>query len=166
MKYWNDSGWKKVVSYLKSLGYDVYAIDKHELFGEKGKWNKIPNGAINETGDYPIEYRIEQIKNCDFFVGLSSGLSWLAWALNKKVVMISGCTSEDNEFKENNYRVINKNVCNGCLNDSSIDNEKNMSKTWKYCPRNKDFECTKEITFEMVKEKIDNCISNLHNKNI
>ena len=37
----------------------------------------------------------------------------LAWALNKKVVMISGCTSEDNEFKENNYRVINKNVCNG-----------------------------------------------------
>ena len=70
MKYWNDNGWKKVVSYLKSLGYDVYVIDKHELFGEKGKWNKIPNGAINETGDYPIEYRIEQIKNCDFFDSL------------------------------------------------------------------------------------------------
>lgn len=162
MKYWNDNGWKKVVSYLKNLGYDVYAIDKDEIFGEKGKWNKIPNGAINETGDYPIEYRIEQIKNCAFFIGLSSGLSWLAWALNKKVVMISGCTSENNEFKENNYRVINKNVCNGCLNDSSIDNEKNIAKTWKYCPRNKDFECSKEISFEMVKEKIDLLLNDLH----
>lgn len=163
MKYWNNGvGWQKVIRYLKKLNYDVYVIDKFELFGLKGNFNKIPEGAINETGDYPIDYRIQQIKNCSFFIGLSSGLSWLAWALNKKVVMISGCTNEDNEFKKNCYRVINKNVCHGCLNDSSIDNIKGIAESWMYCPRNKDFECTKTISFEMVKEKIDQCIRDLN----
>jgi autotransporter strand-loop-strand O-heptosyltransferase len=163
MKYWNNNnGWKKVVGYLKSLNYDVYVIDKDEVFGTKEKWNNIPNTAINETGGYPIDYRVVQIKNCDFFIGLSSGLSWLAWALNKKVVIISGCTNEDNEFKENCYRVINKNVCNGCLNDSSLDNQTKITTSWMYCPRDKNFECSKEISFEMVKEKIDQCIKDLN----
>jgi autotransporter strand-loop-strand O-heptosyltransferase len=165
MKYWNNSsGWQKVVRYLKKMNYDVYAIDKDEIYGTNEKWNKIPDGAINETGNYPIEYRIQQIKNCAFFIGLSSGLSWLAWALNKKVVMISGCTHEDNEFKNNNYRVINKDVCNGCLNDSSISNSVGILSSWIYCPRNKNFECTKNISFEMVKEKIDRCINDLKTK--
>jgi autotransporter strand-loop-strand O-heptosyltransferase len=164
MKYWNNGiGWQKVVRYLKKMNYDVYVIDKFELYGLKENFNKIPEGAINETGDYPLDYRIQQIKNCSFFIGLSSGLSWLAWALNKKVVMISGCTNEDNEFKNNCYRVINKNVCHGCLNDSSIDNVKGIAENWMYCPRDKDFECTKTISFEMVKEKIDECIKDISN---
>jgi autotransporter strand-loop-strand O-heptosyltransferase len=163
MKYWNNNnGWKKIVGYLKSLNYDVYVIDKDAVFGTKEKWNNIPDAAINETGSYPIDYRVAQIKNCAFFIGLSSGLSWLAWALNKKVVMISGCTNEDNEFKNNCYRVINKNVCNGCLNDSSLDNQIGITTDWMYCPRNKNFECSKEISFEMVKEKIDKCILDLN----
>ena len=167
MKYWNNSvGWQKVVRYLKKMNYDVYVIDKDEMFGLKGKWNKIPDGAINETGNYPIDYRVQQIKNCSFFIGLSSGLSWLAWALNKKVIMISGCTAEDNEFKKNCYRVINNNVCNGCLNDSNIDNVKGIMSHWIYCPRDKDFECSKTISFEMVKEKIDQCILELNDNSI
>jgi len=163
MKYWNNGvGWQKVVRYLKKLDYDVYVIDKDELYGLKDKWNKIPDGAINETGNYPIDYRIQQIKNCSFFIGLSSGLSWLAWALNKKVIMVSGCTSEDNEFKKNSYRVINNNVCHGCLNDSNIDNKKGIVDHWIYCPKDKDFECSKTISFEMVKQKIDQCILHLN----
>ena len=163
MKYWNNGvGWQKVVRYLKKLDYDVYVIDKDELYGLKDKWNKIPDGAINETGNYPIDYRIQQIKNCSFFIGLSSGLSWLAWALNKKVIMVSGCTSEDNEFKKNSYRVINNNVCHGCLNDSNIDNKKGIVDNWIYCPKDKDFECSKTISFEMVKQKIDQCILHLN----
>ena len=164
MKYWNNSsGWQKVVRYLKKMNYDVYAIDKDEIYGTNEKWNKIPDGAINETGYYPIEYRIQQIKNCAFFIGLSSGLSWLAWALNKKVVMISGCTNEDNEFKNNCYRVINKNVCHGCLNDSKIDNSNGILTHWMYCPRDKGFECTRTINFEMVKNQIDKCILDISN---
>lgn len=162
MKYWNNTvGWRKVVRYLKKLDYDVYVIDRDEIYGIKEKWNSIPDDAINETGNYPIDYRIQQIKNCSFFIGLSSGLSWLAWALNKKVIMISGCTTEDNEFQKNCYRVINKNVCNGCLNDSSIDNLSGITSNWIYCPRNKDFECSKNITFDMVREKIDQVINDL-----
>lgn len=159
MKYWNNgSGWDKVVRYLKKSGYDVYAIDKDEVFGTKEKWNRIPSGAINETGNYPIEYRIQQIKNCQFFMGLSSGLSWLAWALGKKVVLISGCTYEHLEPNTNIYRVINKNVCNGCLNDESINNKDGILSGWFYCPRNKNFECSKEITSESVIEKINQII--------
>jgi autotransporter strand-loop-strand O-heptosyltransferase len=156
MKYWNNNtGWDKVVRYLKEYGYDVYVIDKNECYGTKEKWNCVPKKALNETGDYPIEYRIAQIKNCEFFIGLSSGLTWLAWALGKKVITISGCSLPDSEFFCNNYRVINQNVCHGCLVDSSIDNVKGILSGWSYCPRNKNFECTKEISFEMVKEKID-----------
>jgi autotransporter strand-loop-strand O-heptosyltransferase len=163
MKYWNNnSGWNKTIKYLKDNGYDVYAIDKDKIFGISGHWNHIPQKAFNETGNYPIEYRIEQLKNCEFFIGLSSGLSWLAWALNKKVVMISGCTQENNEFISNNYRVINKNVCHGCLNDESINNkDRILSEGWLYCPNNKKFECSKEISFDMVKQKIDQCINEL-----
>lgn len=155
MKYWNNSkGWDKVVRFLKKSGYDVYAIDKDEVFGTKEKWNKIPDGAINETGNYPIEYRIQQIKNCEFFIGLSSGLSWLAWALGKKVILISGCTDDYNETILNTFRVINKNICHGCLNDPNIDNTNGVLSGWFYCPRNKDFECTKQILPEIVIDNI------------
>ena len=42
MKYWNNSsGWQKVVRYLKKMNYDVYAIDKDEIYGTNEKWNKI-----------------------------------------------------------------------------------------------------------------------------
>lgn len=165
MKYWNNSsGWDKVVRYLKKLDYDVIVIDKFKLFGNPKKMmNGIPSGAIDETGDYPLEYRMEQIKNCSFFIGLSSGLSWVAFAMKKKAIIISGCTEETNEFTAECYRVINKNVCYGCLNDDTIDDtgRKLATMGWMWCPRNKNFECTKKITFEMVKEKIDQCIKDI-----
>lgn len=162
LKYWNNgAGWDLVVKYLRDLGYDVYVIDKDEVFGSSEKWNHIPKKAFNETGNYPIEYRIEQLKNCEFFVGLSSGLSWLAWSLNKKVVLISGCTDTYNEFNSNCYRVINKNVCHGCLNDPYINNKDGILNGWMYCPRQKDFECSKKISFDMVKDQINKLISEL-----
>lgn len=162
MKYWNlNNGWEKIIKWLKQKGYDVYCIDKYDVFGAKEKWNHIPKGAYNETGEYPIEYRVEQIKNCEFFLGISSGLSWLAWSLGKKVVMVSGCTDTYNEFQSDCYRVINKNVCNSCLNDSSIDNFTGVTTTWTYCPRNKNLECTKNISVDDVKEKINQCINDL-----
>ena len=158
MKYWNNqSGWDKTVKYLKNKGYDVYCIDKDYQFGIKEKMNTCPKGAINECGAYPIEYRIAQLQGCEFFIGLSSGLAWLAWALNKKVVMISGCTNADNEFSC--FRVINPDVCHGCLNDETINNRDGVKTGWMYCPRNKNFECTRQIQFEAVKTAIDQCIA-------
>jgi len=157
-KYWNNkTGWDEVVKYLNNLGYEVWCIDKHKIFGKPPVFNKIPAGAIDKTGDFPLVERMKQITGAEFFIGLSSGLAWLAWACGKPVVMVSGFTDVFNEFS-NPLRVINKNVCNSCWNDSS---HRFDPSNWLWCPRNKNFECSKEITFEMVKEKIDLCIDDL-----
>jgi autotransporter strand-loop-strand O-heptosyltransferase len=91
------------------------------------------------------------IHHSEFFIGLSSGLSWVAHALGKPVVMISGVTSEDNEFSEDTIRLINKEVCHGCINDYQ---HKFDSGDWFWCPLHKgtekQFECTKTITPEQV----------------
>jgi autotransporter strand-loop-strand O-heptosyltransferase len=160
-KYWNNAdGWNKVVKYLNYLGYKVVCIDKNSHFGIAGHMNSIPKGAIDNTGDKPLMERINYLMHCEFFIGLSSGLSWLAWACDKPVVMISGFTNPKLEFT-NPYRIHNSKVCNSCWNDPEVKFDKN---NWLWCPKNKDFECSKQITFESVKQYIDNCIEDLSNK--
>jgi autotransporter strand-loop-strand O-heptosyltransferase len=161
-KYWNNKeGWTKVVSYLNSLGYDVVCIDKHYGYGAKDVMNIIPKNVIDKTGDLPLEDRINDLYHCEFFIGLGSGLSWLAWACEKSVVMISGFSDPKSEFYTP-YRVHNKNVCNSCWSDVNCTFDRS---NWLWCPRDKNFECSREITFDMVKEKIDRCILDLENKN-
>ena len=150
-KYWNlDGGWDKIVSYLSKLGYQTICIDKYSSFGVEGSFNNIPPGAFNMTGEFPIEDRIVDISHCEFFIGTSSGLSWIAHAVGKPVVMVSGFTKPWNEFTTNIERVHNDNVCNGCWHKHKFD-----MGDWMWCPENKDFECTKQISFKMVKESID-----------
>ena len=151
-KYWNnEKGWETLIKYLNSKGYDVWCIDRFPSFGnQKKKMNYIPKGAIDKTGSFPLEIRMSQIYNSEFFIGLGSGLSWLAWALSKPVVLISGFSKPFAEF-ETPYRIINESVCNGCWNDASLKFDKS---DWMWCPRNKNFECSSKITPEMVIEKI------------
>jgi len=153
-KYWNNAdGWKKTIDYLKSLGYDVICIDKYPVFGVEGSMNVIPSNCIDRTGDLPLSERINDLVHCDFFIGLTSGLSWLAWGLNKPVIFISGISLPHTDFYTP-YRVTNtdSNICHGCASESNFIFDKN---NWNFCPKNKNFECTREISFEMVKEKID-----------
>ena len=152
-KYWNNkAGWEQIIKHLNNAGYDVWCIDRYSSYGNSNKkMNHIPKGAIDKTGDFPLELRMSQIHNAEFFIGLGSGLSWLAWALNKPVVLISGFSKPWAEF-ETPYRVFNENVCNGCWNDESLTFDK---ADWMWCPRNKDFECSKQITSQMVIDKID-----------
>lgn len=154
-KYWNNkNGWQIVCDYLISKGYDVVCIDKEKEFGFDGFTNIQPSGIIDKSGDINLQDRITDIYNCEFFIGLGSGLSWLAWSLNKPVIMISGFSHPKSEFFTP-YRVFNQNVCNSCWNDKSIIHG---SKPWGWCPRNKNFECSTEITPEMVIEKINQLI--------
>jgi autotransporter strand-loop-strand O-heptosyltransferase len=74
--------------------------------------------------------------------------------------MISGFSDPVSEFYTP-YRVINKNVCNSCWNDPNLTFDKG---NWAWCPRDKNFECSREISFDMVKEKIDLCIKDLNSK--
>lgn len=156
-KYWQASGWDKTVKFLKKIGYKVLCIDKRDSFGSDPVYNWMPSGARDATGDYPITHRVNQIRGSEFFIGLSSGLSWLAWALGKKVVLISGATLPMNEFKSDCFRVHNELVCNGCLNDEELG--KLYAPHWFHCPRDKNFECSKKISFDMVKEQIIKCIN-------
>jgi hypothetical protein len=154
-KYWNNkTGWNAVVKYLKSQGYEVWCIDRYNSFGVQGSMNYMPEGCIDKTGDYSLEERMAQLAGAKFFIGLSSGLSWLAWAVDIPVVMISGFTKKLNEF-QTPYRVINENVCNGCWNDTSIKFDKS---NWFWCPRGKNFECSKEISAQMVLEQVKKLI--------
>ena len=157
-KYWNnENGWNGVVKYLNKLGYEVWCIDKHKDFGKSPTLNRMPVGSIDKTGDIPLSERMIQIAGSEFFIGLGSGLSWLAWSLNKPVVLISGFSKPFAEF-DTPYRVFNENVCNGCWNDDSLRFDPS---NWFWCPRNKNFECSKEISFEMVKDKIDKCLKDI-----
>jgi autotransporter strand-loop-strand O-heptosyltransferase len=106
-KYWNNpGGWREIVGFLKEAGYRVICIDQKPVHGDRLVWNHIPHGVEDQTGDRPLSERSRWLKHAEFFVGLSSGLAWLAWAVGTPVVMIGGFTHPTNEFSTP-YRVIN-----------------------------------------------------------
>ena len=159
-KYWNNGrGWINVVKHLKELGYRVLCIDREDVYGMGSRFNLIPYGAEDFTGRKPLQERIDLLYHADFFVGLPSGLSWLAYGVGKPVVMISGMSLALNEFPTP-YRVINYHVCNGCWNDTRITFD---HKDFEWCPRHKgtdrQFECSRYITPEAVNKVIDRLLA-------
>jgi autotransporter strand-loop-strand O-heptosyltransferase len=154
-KYWNNpSGWGEIVSFLREAGYRVVCIDQKHTHGKGLVWTHMPNRAQDETGDRPLAERARWLKHAEFFVGLSSGLSWLAWAVGTPVVLISGVTHPSTEFATP-YRVINYHACNSCWNDPLV---RYVRDDFLTCPRHQDtprhFECTRLITAEQVKRVI------------
>jgi len=150
-KNWtNPYGWREVVTLLKANGYRVVCIDRSPVHGTGLVWNHIPHGAEDETGDRPLVERARWLRHAAAFVGLSSGLSWLAWAAGTPVVLVSGFTHPTNEF-ETSYRVINWHACNSCWNDvrHRFDHQ-----DFLWCPRHagtpRQFECTRLITGQQV----------------
>lgn len=137
-KFWTREGWQKVINYLCQNGYDVINVSKED--------NLFDN--CTKIHDTSIEYTMQTIRNADLFIGLSSGLSWLAWALNQNIVMISNFTESDHEF--DCHRITKPDVCHGCWNDANI----KLDPHWLWCPRNKDFECQRTIPASMVIDKI------------
>jgi len=146
-KFWTREAWQEVINYLHIQGYDIINTSLEE--------NPFVNCIV--LADKSIISTMECIKNSEFFIGLSSGLSWLAWALDKEVIMISNFTEAEHEFKC--LRPVNKNVCHGCWNDPKYKFDKG---DWNWCPINKDterqFECQNSITPDMVIEQIKTLI--------
>ena len=141
--------WQDLVDYLVDKGYKVIEVSK-----ETSDLKNIINPQ-----DTSIDNTMNILYHADLFIGLSSGLSWLNWALNKKTVMISNFTNEDHEFSSNTIRILNKSVCNGCWNSSEIRFD---AGDWNWCPKLKNtdrqFECHKSIKVENVIEQIKNLI--------
>ena len=159
-KHWHfpckdsNMGWQILVDWLNEQGYKVMVISKQKT--------KLKN-IVDHTGDFPIEQRINELNHCEFFIGVGSGLSWLAWTVGKKVVMISGFSNPICEFQSNIINVHNFNVCNGCFNKHIFDRG-----DWNWCPEYKNtdrqFECSINITPKMVTDRIIS--SKLIEKNI
>ena len=150
-KYWNNpNGWHDVIKFLHENGYRVLCIDKDFVHGTGIVYNQMPWGAEDFTGEKPLQERVNLIKDADFFIGLPSGLSWLAWCCKVPVILISGFSLPNTEFNTP-YRIINYDVCNGCWDDvrHSFDHT-----DFLWCPRHKgddhQFECTKSITGQSV----------------
>ena len=150
-KKWNNpDGWLEIDRFLKEAGYRVVCIDQRRTHGQGLAWTQIPNGAEDRSG-LSLQECARLLRHAEFFVGLSSGLSWLAWAAGIPVVMISGFSHPTTEF-QTPWRVINYHTCNSCWNDPALRFD---HKDFLWCPRHagtpRQFECTRLITVEHVK---------------
>jgi autotransporter strand-loop-strand O-heptosyltransferase len=114
-----------------------------------------PFDNVTKIQDTSIENTMNVIHHSELFIGLSSGLSWLAWALDKHVVMISNFTEPNHEFISNCTRIYNHSVCNSCWNDPDFVFDKG---DWDWCPKHKgtdrQFECHTSIKSEQVINQI------------
>ena len=138
-KFWTREGWQEVINFLHDKGYKVINTSIED--------NPFDN--CEKISDTSIEYTIDCIRQSTFFIGLSSGLSWLAWAIGVPVVMISNFTEADHEFSC--LRVVDTSLCHGCWNNP---NHKFDKGDWDWCPEHKNtprhFECHRGIPASKV----------------
>lgn len=140
-KMWNREGaWQTVVDYLVSLGYECVSIS-----AEKSALKNVTRHCGQS-----VEQTLTDLSGAEFYVGLNHGPVWLAYALGIPALMITGVSAEFNDFP-NPYRVSVNSCTPGCFNDPSIP----IDRGFEWCPRNKDYACTKEITETMVIQMID-----------
>jgi len=139
-KEWVLENWIELSKMLKSKGYEIMILSLN-------KYN-IDGVQVNNTRDW------NEVMNClhhsEFFIGLSSGLSWMNWALNKTTVMIAGFTQDDHECQTNVIRISND-VCIKCWNDPVLVFD---SGDWDWCPvyqnTSRQHICQKSITVSQV----------------
>jgi len=174
LKYWNhplgiqsqpfSPYWNELCGMLRKENLTPVIVEKDEMFGFGDYKNGLPSKANKKFG-LSFEETMNYIQHSEFFIGLSSGLSWLAHAMGKKVVMISNFSEDWHEFDLscNDYkRITNKSVCHGCWNKVSKDHSFDIS-DWYWCPKHKgtdrQFECHTSITPQMVFDEIKDWIN-------
>lgn len=145
-KLWSDDEWKKLIAFFTSIGYTVINVSKNgNSFG--GTTPVLPFDAS-------LQSTMDAIASSRLFIGLGSGLSWLAWAIGKPVVMINNFSEEGHEFTPH-LRITNTKVCHGCWNNHRYKFDKG---DWNWCPVHKgtdrQFECMKSITSQMVIDRL------------
>ena len=170
LKYWNHPKgkkvqpespyWNELCGMLRKEGYTPVVVEQNELFGTNNLKNGLPNKANKKFGQSFLE-SINLIYHSEFYIGLSSGMSWVAHAMGKPVAMIANFTEDWNEFDLSTpdyIRITNKNVCHGCWNLIDKEFEFDSYGDWYWCPKhqntNKQFECHTSITPEHVFNEI------------
>ena len=146
-KYWNNpNGWQEVTDWLLQNGYEPIIMSR-ENDGYMG--NRHPVGA-SKLPDGSIDEVVKHLSECQAFIGISSGLTWLAWAANVPTVQVSGFTEPYNEPDHGIAKLAAPaGACSGCANRLKLD-----AGDWNWCPDHKgtdrQFECSKLITSERV----------------
>lgn len=140
--------WSELIQALKSKGYRVFEMSQEadELGAEK-----LEDTSLSNVMNY--------LHHADLYIGLSSGISWLNWGIEKKGIMISNFTEDGHEFQSNCIRITNKDVCHGCWNNPMFKFNKG---DWNWCPENENsprhFECHKAISMNDVLEEVKKLI--------
>ena len=142
-KFWTKEGWQEVINYLVSEGYSVINVSKE----------RNPFDNCIQLEDVSMKNTINTIHYSEFFIGLSSGLSWLAWAMNRQVVMIANFSEKGHEFEC--IRITDTSLCHGCWNKAEHKFDRG---DWNWCPLHKNtprqFECHRGIGVNKVLEAI------------
>lgn len=153
-KYWNNpNGWSEVSEFIKSINYKPLIFSK-EKDGHNG--NFYPKG-VEQLSERSLQEVIYELCKCKAFIGIGSGLSWLAWACNIPLILISGFSEYYTEM-EDCIRIEGDTFkCKGCFNRYKL-----AAHDWNWCPDHKgtdrQFECTKSISSDKVIEKIKQII--------
>lgn len=138
-KFWTRDQWQILINHLHSKGYRVINVSRET--------NPFDNcEPISNTS---IEYTMQVIAGAEYLVGLSSGLSWLSFAIGTHVVLIANFTAVDYEFTTNCTRIVNPKVCHDCWSEYKLD-----AANWNWCPRGQNFICHTSITAQMVIDKL------------
>lgn len=152
-KYWNNpTGWQEVTDHFISKGYQVVLLSLEED-GYMG--NKHPIGVSRPEGPRSLANTISYLNGAELFIGVGSGLSWLAWAVGVPTCIISGFSYPHTEpLDDRVIRIFNGSVCTGCFNRHRLD-----AGDWNWCPDHKgtsrQFECTKSISGKQVISEIE-----------
>jgi len=120
-KDWFDEYWIKVIKHLSNnLDIQVYFAggikDREKYENLKEKLVDITIKPINTSGELSITETMQLIKNMDLLIGIDSGLSHIAAALNIKQLFLHGPTSLDRwEPRSENCTILTKNFsCSPC----------------------------------------------------
>lgn len=169
IRYWNHPtgiksqqsapNWNELSGRFRKLGYTPVTVEKDELFGNPPFFNGVPSKSNKKIGIDLLE-SLQLIQHSEFYIGLNSGMAWLAHALGKKVVMISNFSEDMNEFDlslDDYIRITDKSVCHGCWNKINIEYTFDPD-DWYWCPKHRgtdrQFECHKSITVDYVMNQI------------
>ena len=88
--------WQQIVDLFVEKGYEVVVISKEPT--------QLKN-ITDKTGDISLDQRAIEIATSEYHIGSSTGLSWLAWACDTEVFLISDFTPPYHEFPC--YRIFN-----------------------------------------------------------
>jgi glycosyltransferase involved in cell wall biosynthesis len=144
-KEWDYNYWAELSKMIIDLGYDVITLTEKPFYIEGTK------NIMKKPFDVVANY----LYHAKAFVGLTSGLAWINWAIGQHTYMINGLTKPYHEFTTNITRIYNEDACVFCWHDDAFVFD---AGDWNWCPvykgTKKQHICQRSITPLQVFEKL------------